>query len=203
MESLHESLQEKLKKISDPYYFEKSEQEIYCVLESPTQLRCQRKYLINYLLYLQENTSIYANPNDTNLIVLLFNSIFNTGFRSNVQEESEINPKEMAKRTKSISMKKMSAKLPKSFSLESVKDATKFNYRLHGAYMKLHYSLSSLFPHFTSIHYPESLIMEVLEDKEICNFWDLIECLFSDHLIIHFISKWCKRQGKISVKSIQ
>lgn len=83
MNSIEHRLQTRLEKLGDPYYFEPDKDVLLNILESPTHLNCQKQYVIDYFLYLQQQIEGKFNPGSENLriIVLIINWLLTTGFK--------------------------------------------------------------------------------------------------------------------------
>ena len=58
------------------------------------------------------------------------------------------------------------------------------------SFIEFNNSHQQIYNNFPTVEFSEEDIKEGCLNKGVRNFWELIEVLFEDHLIIQFIDKW-------------
>lgn len=200
MEWLHQSLTNRINKLSDLDYFKQSKKEINYILESTLQLRCQRTYLINYVIYLQDKAGIICNKQDWNIYVLCFQSIVNTGFKPSLKGEkrkiSDSSP-EYSDESKGSKLRDRGNHLM-NCSVSSINGWGSKNSSFREDYWLFYMKHKDILEWFPYEKVDEKKIIESLSGKDIPNFWVMVQTLFKDYDKIAFINEYKdKNQNKI------
>ena len=169
MKSLEEKFEKHIIRISNQYVFLKNEKELHKVLEWSKPLSWQREYMINYILYLlnviMPKRSLSRSENKD--IIFILNGIFECGFKPVGLYHSEI--------------------CSGILSLGSEKSYQSFD--CSKSYLEFKTNSAELISTLSELKSIKANLFEIKNQGSILHYWQIIEILFSSHIVIEFLNQ--------------